>query len=151
MLSEIQIKKVEPLLVLAVENKGSYEDFDRDLERVNLYLWENNLRDKVAGASLGVFFDEKEDSRYLAGVPLRENILLETEEMHVVTLPEIECAFLVYQGCFKELNQVLEEIKLYFLKGHFAWELPFRQVFLRQNEQEADCLTEVQVPIKSYE
>lgn len=102
---EITSKTTEPQLVVLIEGKGKIPDFNKDVDRLFEYLYENNLQSKIAGPLIGIFYSEF-GGKYLAAVPLEENIEV-NEKIKMQTLPGIECITVLHKGSYRQLKTVL--------------------------------------------
>lgn len=148
MFDEIQIKVVPSFIVVGIENEGVLVDFNRDLDRVFGYLYENNLEGNIAGPGMGLFFSEFGSGKYIAAVPVANKIFSVIEDIRLISLPEIECAFLVHRGSYSTIQNSFDRLKQYFRRHRFQWGFPVRELYLKTSGPEEEFLTEIQVPVK---
>jgi len=142
----IKIKNIFPILVALIEGKGEISDFNKDLDRLYRYIYENNYQDKIAGPTIGLFYT-KHGGKYIAAVPVKEKFPVRNN-IKIRKLPRIRAVSIVHKGSWKEIEDSFNKLFEYIKAHKLVWRFPVREIYLRCDGEEKDYLTEIQIPLK---
>lgn len=142
----IKIKNISPILVALIEGRGKIPDFNRDLDRLYRWLYENNYQEKIAGPTIGLFY-AKHGGRYIAAVPVKEKFPVKAG-IKIRKLPKIRAVSIVHRGSWKNIENSFDKLFEYIKAHNLTWRFPVREIYLRCEGEEKDYLTEIQIPLK---
>ena len=142
----IKIKIISPILVALIEGRGKISDFNKDLDRLYRWLYENNYQEKITGPTIGLFYT-KFGGKYIAAVPVKEKFPVK-EDIKIRKLPKIRCVSIIHKGSWKNIEDSFNKLFGYIKAHKLAWRFPVREIYLRCDGEEKDYLTEIQIPLK---
>jgi|YNPBryunderm2012_1023409.scaffolds.fasta_scaffold51424_2 effector-binding domain-containing protein len=147
-MAEIKVKNVFPILVAFIEGKGKISDFNRDLDRLYRYIYENNYQGKIAGPTIGLFYT-KFGGKYIAAVPIKEKFPVK-EDIKIKRIPKIYCVSIIHKGSWKNIDDSFNKLFNYIKNHKLVWRFPVREIYLQCDGEENDYLTEIQIPLNHF-
>jgi len=142
----IKIKNISPILVALIEGRGKIPDFNKDLDRLYRWLYENNYQEKIAGPTIGLFYT-KFGGKYIVAVPVKEKFPVK-ENIKIRKLPKIRCVSIIHKGSWKNIEDSFNKLFDYIKAHKLVWRFPVREIYLRCDGEEKDYLTEIQIPLR---
>lgn len=142
----VKIKTTKPILVISIEGYGKIADFEKDLDKLYSYLYENSFQENLVGPSIGIFHTEH-GGKYEVAIPINKPILVKGT-MRTKTIPSIKCISILHKGSYKTIEHSFNLLKDYVKKNKLIWMFPVMEHYIKSNGPEETYLTEIQVPIK---
>lgn len=146
---EIEVKRLDSLLIAGVRMKGRYRDCGKAFSRIGRKFGRH-----ICGKPFLLHFDteyKEDDADFEVCMPIRKGT--GTEEIAVRELPGGQCVSLMQKGPYDELSRSYAKIGTYIKEQGIEIEIPSREVYIKGpgmifKGNPKKYLTEIQMLIK---